>query len=210
MPLFGKSGYGSGKYGLADNGPVYKLPISYYLNLFTSQYKLSPKLLAFAAKAWQPIDDLTSLLTFITGNYDLSLAEGYQLDVCGQLIGQSRIVGFQPSGGVSPILDDNTYRILLLARVAQNNWSGKTADLYGIWQTLFPGGTIIINDNQNMTATIIIAGSFSSIILDLITNGYIVPRPETVAYTYITSDLPIFGADLNNAFVAGADLGHAS
>lgn len=210
MPLYGQSGYGSGKYGIADNGPVYKLPISYYLNLFTSQYKLSPKLLKFAALAWQPIDDLTSCLTFITGNYDLDLANGTQLDVCGLLIGQNRTVPFQPSSGVSPVLDDNTYRLLLKAKRAQNNWSGKTADLYAIWQTLFPGGKIVINDNQNMSATIILSGSFSSIVLDLITNGLIVPRPETVEYTFITSDLPIFGADQNNTFVAGADLGHAS
>lgn len=210
MPLYGQSGYGSGKYGIADNGPLYKLPLGYYLNLFSSQYKLSPKLLKFAALAWQPIDDLTNCLTFITANYDLDLANGAQLDVCGLLIGQSRTLSFQPSGGVSPVLDDNNYRLLLKAKRAQNNWSGKTADLYPIWQTLFPGGKIVINDNQNMTATIILSGSFSTLVLDMITNGLIVPRPETVEYTYITSDLPIFGADQNNAFVAGADLGHAS
>lgn len=210
MPLYGQSGYGSGRYGIADNGPIYKLPIQYYLNLFTSQYKNSPKLLQWAAKAWQPIDDLTNCLSFINGNYDLSAAIGYQLDVCGQLIGQSRTVGFQPSGGVSPILDDNTYRLLLLARIAQNTWDGKIGSMYGIWKTLFPSGTLVINDNQNMTATIIIGGTFNSIILDLIENGYIIPRPEGVDYNYVTTTLPIFGADLNNGFVAGADLGHAS
>lgn len=210
MPLYGQSGYGSGRYGIADNGPIYKLPIQYYLNLFTSQYKTSPRLLAWAARAWQPIDDLTNCLTFITSNYDLSNAVGNQLDVCGQLIGQSRVVGFQPSDSVSPILDDTTYRLLLLARIAQNSWPGTIGSLYAIWQTLFPGGRLVINDNQNMTATIIISGTFSSIIIDLIQNGYIIPRPEGVEYTYVTSTLPIFGADLDNAFVAGADLGHAS
>lgn len=210
MPLYGQSGYGSGKYGIADNGPIGKLFLNYYLNLFTSQYKLSANFMAWAQKAWQPIDDLTSCLVFISNNYDLTYAVGNQLDVCGQLIGQSRTVGFQPSNNVSPILDDATYRILLLARIAQNTWDGKIGSLYGIWKTLFPSGNLIINDNQNMTATIIISGTFSSIFLDLIENGYIVPRPEGVEYTYVTSTLPIFGADLNNAYVAGADLGHAS
>lgn len=210
MPLYGQSGYGSGRYGIADNGPIYKLPIGYYLSLFTSQYKLSKKLLDFAAKAWQPIDDLTNCLAFVTSNYDLDNAIGKQLDVCGQLIGQSRTVAFQPSGGISPILDDFTYRLLLKARIAQNTWDGKTVSLYAIWQILFPGGRLVINDNQNMTATIIIAGGFSSIIIDLITNGYIVPRPEGVLYNYVTTTLPIFGADENNAYIAGADLGHAS
>ena len=75
---------------------------------------------------------------------------------------------------------------------------------------MFPSGNLVINDNQNMTATIIVAGTFTSIILDLITNGYIIPRPEGVLYTYVTTTLPIFGADLNNSYIAGADLGHAS
>lgn len=211
MPLYGQSGYGSGKYGIADNGPIYKLPLGYYLNLFTSQYKGNSKnFLLWAQRAWQPIDDLTNCLAFISSNYDLDYAVGVQLDYVGTLIGQNRTVAFQPSdSGVSPTLDDPTYRLLLKARIAQNTWSGKTVDLYPIWQTLFPGGRLVINDNQNMTATIIVSGSFTSIIVDLIQNGYIVPRPETVEYTYVTGTLPIFGADRNDAFIAGADLGHA-
>lgn len=210
MPLYGQSGYGTGRYGIADNGPIYKMPLGYYLGLFTSQYKNSPRLQLWAARAWQPIDDLTNLLAFISSDYNLINAVGVQLDVCGQLIGQGRTVGFQPSNSVSPVLDDNTYRLLLQARIAQNYWDGKLPSLYGIWQTLFSSGRLIINDNQNMTATIILTGTFTSIILDLIENGYIVPRPEGVQYTYVYGTLPIFGADLNNQYVAGADLGHAS
>lgn len=210
MPLYGQNGYGSGRYGIGDYGPIYKMPIGYYLSLFTSQYRNSSRLQAWAAKAWQPIDDLTNCLAFVSSNYDLSVAVGYQLDVCGQLIGQSRQVAFQPSGGVSPILDDDTYRLLLYARIAQNKWDGRLNSLYTIWKTLFPSGRLVINDNQNMTCTVILSGTFTSIIEDLIVNGYIVPRPEGVLYTYVYSTLPIFGADLNNAYVAGADLGHAS
>lgn len=210
MPLYGQSGYGSGKYGIADNGPVGKLFLGYYLNLFTSQYKLSPKFMSWAQKAWQPIDDLTSCLISLSSNYILTYAIGVQLDELGLSIGVSRTVGFQPSGGVSPILDDDTYRLLLLATIARNTWDGKLVSLYAIWQSLFPSGRLIINDNQNMTATIILSGTFTTILLDLIENGYIIPRPEGVLYTYATSTLPIFGADLNNSFVAGADIGHAS
>lgn len=212
MPLYGQNGYGSGKYGIADNGAIYKLPLGYYLNLFTSQYKVqSAKFVLWAQKSWQPVDDLTNCLSFISSNYDLDYAIGVQLDYVGELIGQKRTIGFQPTdSGDSPTLDDFTYRLLLKARIAQNTWDGKTASLYPIWQTLFPGGKIVINDNQNMTATIIVSGTFSSIVKDLIFNGYIVPRPETVLYTYVTGLLPIFGADRNDAFIAGADLGHAT
>jgi Protein of unknown function (DUF2612) len=212
MPLYGQRGYGSGRYGIADAGPIYKQPLGYYLNLFTSQYKGSAYrfINGWAQKAWTPLDDLTNCLSFLSGQYDLDVAQGVQLDDLGQLIGQSRTVGFQPTGSVSPTLDDDTYRILLKARVAINSWDGRLVSLYGIWKGLFPGGSLVINDNQNMTATIIVSGTFTSIIVDLITNGYIVPRPEGVEYTYATSDLPIFGTDLDNAFVAGVDLGHIS
>jgi hypothetical protein len=145
----------------------------------------------------------------INSDYDIDTAIGVQLDVLGQILGQSRVMPFQPSMGVSPILDDTTYRLLLYAKRAINGWNAKIPSLYPLWQTLFPGGNIIFIDNQNMTATIIIAGTFTSIEIDLITNGLIVPRPETVLYTYYTSPhFPIFGADLNNSFIAGADLGY--
>jgi hypothetical protein len=73
---------------------------------------------------------------------------------------------------------------------------------------LFPSGTLLISDFQDMTADIILTGSFSSIVIDLIENGYIVPRPQGVLYRYIFPILPVFGCDLSTAFVAGVDLGH--
>lgn len=209
MPLYGQKGYGSGRYGIQDNGPLYKMPLGYYLSLFTSQYQNSKNLLAWARQAWLPIDNLTDCLAFLSGNYDLDVAQGVQLDTIGLFLGQSRTVAFQPTNpGDSPTLNDDTYRLLLKAIRAKNHWDGKLVSLYSIWQTLFPGGKLVINDNQNMTATIIIAGTFSQLIIDLINHGYIVPRPEGVLYTYVNADLPIFGTDLDNAYIAGVDKGH--
>jgi hypothetical protein len=215
MPYYDNTGYlyGVGTYGdLGYGGPgiLYKEPLPYYLNLFTSQYKLSPNLQKWAQLAFQPIDDLSTCLTQYTAAFDPDYAIGVQLDTIGTLIGTSRVVGFQPSDGVSPVLDDNTYRVLLKARIAWNQWNGKTASLYPIWKSLFSSGNLVLHDNQDMTATIILSGTFTSIIQDLITNGLIVPRPEGVEYTYTFATLPILGADEDNAFIAGADLGHAS
>ncbi|CAK9249995.1 unnamed protein product [Sphagnum jensenii] len=198
-----------GAYGLLSNGPVYKLPLSYYLNLFTSEYQTCPNFLSWAAASWQPIDDLTSLLSTMPQNFNLNSAVGVQLDTIGAIIGVSRTVNFQPSNGVSPVLNDVVYKQLLQATIGINKWDGRLVSIYDIWKSVFSSGEIVVNDNQNMTCTIIIAGVFSSIVLDLITNGYIIPRPQGVEYTYTTAPLPIFGADLNNAYVAGADLGHA-
>lgn len=206
---YGASGYGVGGYGAGGSLPGVMSSLGYYLGLFTSQYQTSPKLLAFALALIKPFTDAGVLLNQLNPAFSLDQAVGRQLDALGTVIGIGRVVGFQPTGGISPVLDDATYRILLKAKVAQNQWDGQAGSLWGIWQSLFPGGTIYITDNQNMTATIILTGSFTSIIQDLITNGYIVPRPETVQYTYTFATLPLFGFDgTNPTFVAGFDVGH--
>jgi len=138
---------------------------------------------------------------------DLDSAIGAQLDALGEIVGASRTVGFTPSNGVSPVLDDDTYTLYIKAKIAQNQWDGTPTSLYYIWLTLFPSGNIVVADNQNMTATIFLSGSFTSIIQDLILNGYIVPRPEGVQYSYTFANLPAFGFDLDNSYVAGFDIG---
>jgi hypothetical protein len=105
-------------------------------------------------------------------------------------------------------LDDDTYRTLLYATQARNNWDGTTASLYPIWQFIFPGAHVNIIDHQNMTADITFSGNLSSIEKDLITNGLIVPRPETVLYNPSATSSIIFGFDLNTSVISGFNIGH--
>lgn len=206
-PTFGTSGFGLGGYG---NQPLETLPIGYYIGLLTHQYVNSPKLNALLYVLLKKFDDVSQCLVQMDTAFDLDIAVGVQLNALGAIAGANRTVGFQPSGGVSPVLDDTTYRLYIKAKIAANQWDGTITTLYPIWQQLFPGGNLIIADNQNMTATIFVSGSFTSIIQDLITNGYIIPRPEGVQYTYSFADLPAFGFDLDNAFIAGFDVGKFS
>lgn len=203
MPLYGQSGYGSGRYGIADQGPIAPLSIYYYLNLLTSEYKASPNLNANLTSVLQLFADVQACNATMTEKFDLDFAQGPQLDTLGVIAGVSRTVAFQPSGGVSPILDDDTYRLLIKATIANNQWDGERGSLYAIWRTLFPSGRIVVIDNQNMSATVVISGGLSSIIQDLISNGYIVPQSEAVQYTFLFSTLPVFGFGPANAFIAG-------
>jgi hypothetical protein len=114
-----------------------------------------------------------------------------------------------PSG----VLGDSDYRVLLKARVIFNQFNGfymgSKSILWLAWQLIFPGGTIYILDNQNMTATITLAGVFSVIQQQMITNGLIVPRCQGVQFTYVFALLPLFGFDgANPTLVAGFDVGH--
>jgi|SRR6185503_2170190 len=183
-------------------------PSPYYLSLITSEYQSSPNFLNWLGVVLGIISDIHQLFCGMVSAFDIDTAVGAQLDIIGLLLGANRTVGFQPTGGVSPTLDDTSYRIYLKAKIAQNQWNGQLDSLYGIWTNLFPGGFIDVIDNQNMTCTILLSGGFTSIMQDLITNGYIIPRPEAVQYNFSFATLPIFGFDQNNTFVAGFDLGH--
>lgn len=201
---YGYLGYGIGPYG---GDPIGALPISYYLGLITSQYQSSPKFLALVKALLTKFDDASNCLLDFTEAFDLSTAVGVQLDSLGQILGISRTLPFQPTGGLNPILGDADYRTLLLAKVYLNLWDGEADSLQPLWQTIFPNGTIVIDDAQNMSATIVLAGTFTSLAQQMITNGMIIPRPAGVLYNYTFATLPIFGFDLNNGFVAGFDTG---
>lgn len=202
---FGVGGYGAGRYG---NAPIVILPLGYYLNLLTSEYRTSPNLNSWMYQVLVKIQDISYCMVSYSVAFDLATARGVQLDTLGVIVGQGRTVNFQPSNGVSPVLDDSTYRILLQAKIFNNQWDGLIGSLQGFWQKLFPGGSIAIQDNMNMTANVIVYGSFTSIIVDLINNGYLVPRPQAVQYTYVEGTFPLFGVDLETSFISGVDVGH--
>lgn len=185
-----------------------RFPVEYYESQITSQYQQSQKFLAWLRVCLGIFDDIAECADSFLGYFDLDTATGAQLDTLGVIVGESRIVPFQPANGVSPVLDDDTFRLLLKAKIAQNHWDGKINSLQAIWQSLFPGGRIQILDHQDMSATVVMMGSISSIVQDLITHGMIVPRPQAVLYNYVFGVQPLFGFDRNDAYVAGFDTGH--
>jgi hypothetical protein len=203
---YGYLGYGIGPYG---GDPIAALPLSYYLSLITSEYQSSPKFLAFVQAMIKKLDDATNCLLDFTNAFDLNSAVGVQLDSLGAILGISRTLPFQPTSG-SPILGDGDYRTLLLAKVYLNLWDGEVDALQPLWQNIFPSGRIVIDDAQNMSATIVLSGTFTALAQQMITNGMIIPRPAGVLFNYTFAELPIFGFDLNNGFVAGFDTGHWS
>lgn len=180
--------------------------VQFYLDLFTSQYQGSPKLLKWAQVVLQYFDDCFACLNTFDKSFDLFTAVGAQLDILGTIVGVGRTVSFQPTVG-SPTLGDDDYRLLVKARIAFNQWNGKIDSLQAIWLQLFPSGNIAVIDGQNMSMTVALGGLFTSMQADLIRNGYIVPRPEGVLINYIFNDVPYFGFD-SSSLIAGFDTGH--
>jgi hypothetical protein len=140
--------------------------------------------------------------------FDLDVAVGYQLDTIGRLVGVKRLLEFVPSGGESPLLDDETYRFLIKATIIKNTWKGKLEDLYSAWRVLYPESKLFqIQDLQDMTFNVIIAGDFTSLQKELISKGYIIPKAEGVRINLMTitdtTGYPLFSYDMNDLYYSG-------
>lgn len=181
--------------------------VSYYTALVTSQYQNSPNFLSWLGKNVGFFDDAFQCLQTFLAKFDFATATGAQLDILGTILGQSRQLNFQPTSG-SPILGDADYSLLLQAKIGFNNWNGKTDSLNALWAILFPSGAIYVLDQQNMTFTVILIGTFTQIQKDLITNGLIVPRPEAVLVNYVFGVKPFFGFGFQSGVISGFGTGH--
>jgi streptogramin lyase len=151
---------------------------------------------------------------FIVGTYNVNasvpiglLLTGYGASIWTTDFSSAEVTKITPNTPVSPILDDTTYRLVLKAKVFQNHWNGQIDSFQAFWQLLFPGGQIAIDDGQNMSATVILSGLFTQIIVDLIEHGYIVPRSQAVQFSYTFPEFPMLGFDENTSLIAGLDLG---
>lgn len=175
-----------------------------YLSLITSQHKDKPKYSAMMSALLQHSEDIFSVAVYMDDEFDLDSAVGAQQDILGEIVGQSRTVDFQPAKGLSPVLDNYAYLNLLRAKIAKNMWKGRTEDLREMWLTLF-GTPIIIQDNQDMTIDVVVVGLYDQISKDLIQNGYIVPKPQSVKINYAFADDAVFGYDMETSTVKGYD-----
>lgn len=185
------------------------MAINKYLNLITSQHKTKPNFISWLSANLNLVNDTTLVMNDIITSFDIDNAAGVQLDAIGLILGLNRVVSFQPADGSSPTLDDATYRLILKSRIIRNQWDGTISSLQTLWNTIFPQYYLVIKDNENMSLNIMVIGPSTSIQQELISNGYIVPRPMGVNIVYSFSTNPVFTYDLNDdtAF-GGYDTGY--
>ena len=182
--------------------------INEYLNLITSEHREKPKFLAFLTLLLTPIINLQILNHEMMSMLNLDTSTGDQLDKIGEILGLPRQVDFQPTDDSSPILNDDYYRLILKAKVAKNQWDGTKKGLYDLWVNLFPENPVLIVDRQNMTATVAVVGLVDQLSRDLISHGYIVPKPVGVRYEYGFTTKPIYSQDLDTDWLKGFDEGY--
>ncbi len=207
-----------------------------YLGLVTAFHRDKPKFNGMVGGVSQCFVNAQEVFTDLIAAFDLDIAIGTQLDAIGLWVGISRhvrtpLVGvyfsldtfglgadegvwqgpFDPDSGVTT-LDDETYRLLIRAKIAANHWDGTLNGSAPILQLIFGDGThVFIQDNGDMSMDIGVSGERpSAIFLALLTGGYIPVRPEGVRINYYVvpdEDGPLFGFDVQNKYISGFESG---
>lgn len=212
-----------------------------YLNLITSEHRGKEKFEATVSAGASPFAKMQLVLSGLPADFDIDTATGVQLDAVGAWIGRGRriatpLVGvyfswddldsdgwesgiwkgeLDPDSGLVDLPDDS-YRMLLKAKISANNWNGSIPDAYAIWVSVFGDESILlIQDNQDMSMVIGIAGEpLDAVEQALLINGYIPLKPEGVHINYYAV-VPTAGTLMawdveTNAAMSGWDSGQWS
>lgn len=178
------------------------------------QFRESPNLIGFIQAIIQEGEDLEVVFQQILNERSISNAVGVQLDILGELVGQSRYIengffakffGFngQPNGtgfnqntfwnGIQGLitdgnLDDDTYRLYIRAKAFTNLAKGKTEDFIAVFKILFGEDTKTITFNPgNAHCHIAIAHEFTPEEEQLIVNSKqskVLPLAAGIKYTF--------------------------
>lgn len=210
--------------------------VTAYTGLITSQHADKPKFVAMIGGVAQCFVDQQSGLKGFVPAFDLDQAVGAQLDILGAWVGITRNVStsisgvyfafdtpgvgfdqgvwrgpFDPADGIVR-LDDETFRLLIRAKIAANKWDGTIKSAASILESIFGEEIyIFIEDNQDMSMTVGISGKLpSALLLAIFGGGYIPLKPASVLVNYVTTSVDgdaIFGFDVENRYISGFDSG---
>jgi len=185
--------------------------VTEYTQLITPEHADKPKFSAMVAAVAGAFVSSQNFLNSMPSAFDLDEAVGAQLDILGLWIGVSRRikvpvsnvyfswdtagvgweqgVWLQSTDATSTIsvLDDDTYRLVLRAKIGANNWDGTIITAAPILSEIFEdSGTYVqIRDNGDMSFTAYILGPEPSALkMALISGGYIPIKPAGVMANY--------------------------
>ncbi|MFY7503693.1 DUF2612 domain-containing protein [Enterobacter cloacae complex sp. BZL2003] len=220
--------------------------MSKYTDLITNYHAGKPLFFQHVDLSTRPLTDVSTSLNSLIAAFDIDTAVGVQLDILGEWIGRSRIVSvpisgiyfsfdtdglgwdqgvwqgpFDPDSGYTA-LSDETYRVILKAKIAINNWDGTNDSLPQILDTALTGSGLRMQivDNQDMTISIWVFPEvdISDVSLELIAaikQGYLTVKAagvwggsiEIPAVETPSEGNRFFGFDMDNDYIAGFDDG---
>lgn len=206
--------------------------VTEYSGLIASQHQ-KPRFVALVQALTGPLVEVQSLLEEMRSTFDVDKAIGVQLDATGEWIGRSRALRvplpdvyfswnaeglgwgegvwkgkYDPVHGLVSLPDD-LYRRLLKAKIAANAWDGYVEGAYAVWEAAFAdtGALILIQDNQDMSMSVGIAGMPpDAVTKQLLLQQYIPLKPEAVRikwYAVTPDGGPLFAWNCDSAALAG-------
>lgn len=220
--------------------------MSKYTDLITNYHATKPRFFDHVDLSTRPLIDITAATRGLVSAFDVDTAVGVQLDTLGLWIGRSRIVS-QPISGIYfswdtdglgydqgiwqgpydpdygyTTLSDETYRIILKAKIAINNWDGRNDSLPPILDAATAGSGLKMQivDNQDMTISVWVfpETDISDVSLELIAaikQGYLTVKAagvwagdvETPSVEAPSEGSKFFGFDMDNEYIGGFDVG---
>lgn len=220
--------------------------MSKYTDLITNYHSQKPLFVDHIDLITRPLSDTGNAITAFITEFDIDEAVGVQLDILGKWIGRTRIVS-QPISGIYFSFDtdglgfdqgvwqgpydpdagftnlgDETYRIILKAKIAINHWDGTNETLPIILDTALRGSGLKMQivDNQDMTISVWVfpEKDISDVSLELIAairQGYLTVKAagvwagdiETPSIETPSTGNKFFGFDMDNDYIAGFETG---
>lgn len=220
--------------------------MSKYTDRITNYHRGKPLFVEHVDLSTRPLTDVSTAMHDLISAFDIDEGIGVQLDALGEWIGRSRIVSqpisgvyfsfdteglgwdqgiwqgpYDPDAGYTS-LSDETYRIILKAKIAINNWNGQNDSLPPILEAALAGSGLKMQivDNQDMTISIWVfpetdISLVSRELIAAIKQGYLTIKAagvwagdiQTPSILTPSVGTKFFGFDMDNEFIAGFDDG---
>ena len=116
-----------------------------YMTLFPAHTRDLPRFSALARAILAQAEDLISVIPALASGFSADGAVGTQLDVLGASFGCPRSDAADTS--------DETFRAYLKAKLALWRWDGTNLTVPALLQKAFPGQSVSVVDNGDMTLT---------------------------------------------------------
>ena len=116
-----------------------------YMTLFPAHTRDLPRFSALARAVLGQAKDLISVIPALASGFSVDGAVGPQLDIVGASFGCSRADAADAS--------DETFRDYIKAKLVLWRWDGTNATVSALLRDAFPGQSVSVVDNGDMTLT---------------------------------------------------------
>lgn len=162
--------------------------IQRYLDEIEAQHQGSPKYMATLTMLLEKLDAAHQMMKDMPAAFDVTNAVGSQLDILGEIVGTDRRHLPLDIAGAAELLDDDSFRRAIQAKIIQNQWDGTGGRFDEIWKGAF-GNMIDVSwqDNQDMSIDLYLIGDIPLDLIRLIQRGYYIPKPMGVSMGIIVT-----------------------